>query len=157
MMNVAYRSTKTFCHSLGLSCAFRQHGASSHCNMIHGYALQVKVTFEADGLDDKNWVVDFGGLKEVKGWLEKNFDHKLLVADDDPELELFQDMDGVVADCRFVPKVGCEAFASEIFDYMTWWIDARINRHRSDDGPRVRLVEVEVREHEGNSASIVAR
>ena len=42
-----YVSTKTYGHEVGLSCAFRQHKADSHCAKLHGYALSVKVEFEA--------------------------------------------------------------------------------------------------------------
>ena len=34
-----YRSTKTYGNERGLSCAFRQWRADSHCNLIHGYSL----------------------------------------------------------------------------------------------------------------------
>ena len=38
--------------------------------ILHGYSLQFKFTFEARELDERNWVVDFGGLKPLKAWLE---------------------------------------------------------------------------------------
>ena len=34
-----YRSSKTYGHEIGLSAAFRQWRAQSHCRLIHGYAL----------------------------------------------------------------------------------------------------------------------
>ena len=40
--------------------------------------------FESDTLDDRNWVMDFGGLKAFKDWAEYMFDHTLVVAQDDP-------------------------------------------------------------------------
>ena len=55
--------------------------------------------------------MDFGGLKEFKQWLEHMFDHTLLVAEDDPELELFKNLPTHVADMRIVPEFGCERFA----------------------------------------------
>lgn len=61
-----YISTKQYGHELGLSCAFRQWKADSHCKYIHGYALAFKFKFETDTLDSNNWVVDFGNLKELK-------------------------------------------------------------------------------------------
>mgnify|MGYP003653978941 CR=1 FL=1 len=47
------------------STAFRQWRADSHCKLIHGYRLQCKLWFTADELDDKNWVFDFGGCREI--------------------------------------------------------------------------------------------
>lgn len=142
-----YQSTKTFVHSVGLSCAFRQWRAQSHCRFLHGYALKIKFVFESEELDPRNWVVDFGSLKSLKGWLEDMFDHTTLVAGDDPEMELFVEMcaSGVI-DMRIVPATGCESFAWMIYEYAEQWL--------KDNGysPRCRLVSVEVSEHEGNSA-----
>ena len=82
---MAYYSTKTYGHNIGLSAVFRQPNADhSHCHLLHGYSLQFKFTFGCSKLDNKNWAVDFGGLKKVKAWLEDNFDHKLCIDKDDP-------------------------------------------------------------------------
>jgi 6-pyruvoyltetrahydropterin/6-carboxytetrahydropterin synthase len=140
-------STKTYNHSIGLSACFRQWRAHSHCRFLHGYALKVKFTFAADALDERNWVVDFGGLKNLKGWLEDTFDHKTLIAEDDPMLGTFKQLDdqGLIQ-LRIVPACGCEKFAEMIYEYTEQWLkDAGF-------GPRCQLVEVEVSEHEGNSA-----
>lgn len=147
--DIEYRSTKTYTHSVGLSAAFRQWRADSHCRFIHGYSLQVKVTFSADELDIRNWVVDFGSLKSFKGWLEDTFDHKLLVATDDPDLGAFAKMElAGLCQLRMVTATGCEAFARLIWEYLESWL--------IDNGyaPRVSLEEVEVKEHEANSAIV---
>ena len=52
-----YRVIKTYGNETGLSCAFRQWKATSHCSLIHGYALGFEVTFEASELDKRNWVI----------------------------------------------------------------------------------------------------
>lgn len=150
MTKKLFASTKTYTHAQGLSCCFRQWRATSHCRLLHGYALEVKIEFLAKNLDENNWVVDFGGLKDIKKWLEDTFDHKLLVADDDPYRHMFLSMqfDEDVCNVTCVPATGCEAFAALIFDYVESWID------RVDSGVRTRVVlkSVEVREHGGNSA-----
>jgi len=142
-----YSSTKTYVHSVGLACAFRQWRADSHCRFLHGYALSIKFTFCAAELDVRNWVVDFGSLKSMKGWLEDLLDHKTLVASDDPELEMFRELDkrGVIC-LREVPATGCEALAYHIYQFAETWL--------KDNGysPRCTLKSVEVREHDGNSA-----
>jgi 6-pyruvoyltetrahydropterin/6-carboxytetrahydropterin synthase len=84
---MTYQVTKTYGHELGLSCVFRQHRANSHCKQLHGYALAFDIVFETETLDARNWVIDFGSLKEVKEWLVDMFDHTLLVASDDPMFE----------------------------------------------------------------------
>lgn len=143
-----YQSTKTFGHDLGISCAFRQWRAThSHCSKIHGYALSVTMVFEANTLDDRNWVMDFGGFKQIKQEIMDTFDHKLVVAADDPMLPEFKHLHRLgVADVVILPKVGCEAFAQFISQAM---VEPMIKKGFSD---RVKLVSVEVREHGANSA-----
>ncbi len=148
-MPLTYRSTKTYGHDIGLSCAFRQWRADSHCRLIHGYAIAVRVEFEATELDVRNWVVDFGSLKSFKGHLERTFDHVLLVAEDDPERAWFDEAArrGIAQVC-IVPATGCERFAEYIFGLADTWL--------TDNGyaPRVRVASVEVREHGANSAIV---
>ena len=72
------------------SCAFRQPQATSHCRFIHGYRLVGKFWFGANELDENNWVVDFGGLKDLKKKLEQHFDHTTVIADNDPALDSFK-------------------------------------------------------------------
>lgn len=152
MLGVAkkYFSTKTYTHETGLTATFRQHRAHSHCRFLHGYALQIKFVFGATELDHNGWVVDFGGLKDLRGWLEGMFDHKTLVADSDPLLHLYQQMaDAGLIQLRVVPATGCEAFAAMILEYTDMWL--------TDAGfaPRCKIVSVEVSEHGGNSAIVV--
>lgn len=140
-----HRSTKTFTHEVGLSCAFRQWRAESHCSKLHGYALQVSLEFCAEDLDECGWVQDFGGLKPIKAWLELMFDHKTVVAFDDPHMAIFVDLNRLkIIDVTIVyPGTGCENFAMMIYDFVDHWLGAQPRR--------VQLVKVEVREHGGNS------
>lgn len=141
-----YRSTKTYDHNQGFSCAFRQWRAThSHCSLIHGYALAFKFEFEADELDDRNWVVDFGGLDDLKNTLKYWFDHTTVIAADDPAREHFLQMEKWgLCKLRIIERVGCEAFAQHAFNVASTIISKRY--------PRVRVVSCEVKEHGANSA-----
>jgi len=89
----------------------------SHCHFLHGYSLSFKFTFESDDLDSRNWVVDFGGLKALKKRLENTFDHKRVVASDDPELDYFSRLHQAgVIDLIILKDVGCEKFAELAFN-----------------------------------------
>lgn len=146
-MSLITGSSKTYVHATGLSCCFRQWRADSHCNMLHGYALQVEVKFEGVP-DDKNWIVDFGSLKPLKAYLEKMFDHTLIVAKDDPKMDHFAVLHAArIADVRVVDATGCEAFSKQIFDWLALWL--RTNPLYADRD--IHVAEVVVREHEGNS------
>lgn len=142
-----YKSTKTFGHESGFSCAFRQWRAQSHCRLVHGYALAFKFVFAAAELDVRNWVVDFGGLKELKQILSDNFDHTTIVAEDDPHIEYFREGHrlGVLRLVEF-PAGGCEMFAEMVYHVAAQWL------RDAGYGDRVKLVSVEVSEHGANSA-----
>lgn len=145
----AYRSTKTFHQAFPV--AYRQWRADSHCNVLHGYALSVHLEFGANDLDARNWVVDFGSLKPLKGQLEDWFDHKLLVAQDDPHFDVLTSP-GVahVAAVTTVEKTGCEGIADFIFEHLNDR-DAGWLKTYGYSG-RVLCTKVEVRETDANMA-----
>ena len=153
-----YSSTKTYGNDQGLSCCFRQWAAThSHCSMLHGYSIGVKLTFTCSSLDERNWVQDFGSLKKFKEWLKYMFDHTLLVAEDDPLLEKFIELDKInggwedkgIMDLRIVPGVGCEKFAELIHTTLSEMLHADKKKSLN---PTVKLKSVEVFEHGANSA-----
>lgn len=145
-----YRSTKTYDHNEGLSCCFRQwRAAGSHCRLLHGYALAFTFEFACCELDERNWCLDFGGLKPIRSWLHDMFDHTLLIANDDPALPQFEAMAKQdLVQLRVLPGVGCEAMARFVFEHV-----ARFAARQT--AGRVWLESVEVREHGGNSATYV--
>jgi 6-pyruvoyltetrahydropterin/6-carboxytetrahydropterin synthase len=140
-----YQSTKII--ELG-SCAFRQWRASeSHCKFVHGYQLKAKFWFDAKTLDDKNWVVDFGGLKGLKKILQAQFDHTLCIAADDPLLQSFVALHAAGGcDLRIMPGVGIEKTAE-------WCFNAAKNYLQQEYGASVYITKVEVWEHAENSAT----
>jgi 6-pyruvoyltetrahydropterin/6-carboxytetrahydropterin synthase len=165
-----YLSTKTYGTDRGLSCCFRQWRAThSHCSTLHGYSLGIRLVFECDTLDDKNWCMDFGGLKKFKDWADHMFDHTLVVAHDDPMLDFFKHMNeivdidskdhlsklpherGALCDLRIVPGVGCEMFAKMAYDKMAELLASGDMRYPIN--PTVRVKSVEVFEHGANSAT----
>lgn len=166
-----YYSTKTYGNDRGLSCCFRQwRSTHSHCSLLHGYSIGIKLIFESETLDDRNWVMDFGGLKAFKEWSEWMFDHTLVVAEDDPHLEKFKALAGLglndrggICDLRIVSATGCEKFAELAYTVMNQILTAYqagkpitlVNKEysaRYPVGKGVKLKSVEVFEHAGNSA-----
>ena len=142
---MSYQSTKVI--ELG-SCAFRQWRADhSHCHFIHGYRLIAKFWFSCNELDDKNWVVDFGGLKELKNILEKQFDHTFCASADDPLLSYFKQLHDLGAlDLRIMEDgVGIERTAEWCFKHA----DKHIKKITNN---RCCVEKVEVWEHDKNSA-----
>jgi 6-pyruvoyltetrahydropterin/6-carboxytetrahydropterin synthase len=139
-----FKSTKII--ELG-SCAFRQWRAEgTHCKYVHGYRLMAKFWFGCQGLDDKNWVINFGGLKEVKKVLQDQFDHTLCIAKDDPLLEVFKELDEIGGcQLRIMDGVGIEKTAEWCFNTVNPMInEMSVGRCWVD--------KVEVWEHDLNSA-----
>ena len=149
---IKFQSTKL--HN-GYSTCYRIHNSNNIEKYIHGCALSFRVWYEGD-LDNKNWVVDFGAFKRSKVMIEgKNpkdyfdwlLDHTTIVAEDDPYLDKFKELNELgVIQLRVLPQVGCERFAEFIFNKIDEWV-------RMETFNRVRVVKVEVYEHEKNSAS----
>ena len=147
-----FYSTKTYGNDRGLSCCFRQwRSTHSHCSLLHGYSIGVKVIFECESLDERNWVMDFGGLKEFKKWLEHMFDHTLLIAEDDPHKDLFLNLPQDTASIRLVPAVGCERFAEMAYNELAKIIANSVTNGTALN-PTVRVKSVEVFEHGANSS-----
>jgi 6-pyruvoyltetrahydropterin/6-carboxytetrahydropterin synthase len=148
-----FQSTKLFD---GYSACFRQWKAeSTHCKFLHGYAVSFRVWFEGE-LDHRNWVFDFGGMKRAKnminGMMPKDYfayllDHTTIVAQDDPYLSLFKQMDteGIIQ-LRILENVGCEKFAEHLYNVINDFLVLETEG-------RVKATRVEVYEHERNSAS----
>ena len=146
-----FLSTKEYGHEIGLSACFRQWRAESHCRLLHGYALAVKLTFGAVELDCRNWVVDFGSLKSLKGKLDEWFDHTCLVSADDPEMSTFEELHkkGLIK-MVVVERTGCEGLSEWLYQYID-----EIWMPENGYADRCRVVKVEVRETPSNSASYV--
>ena len=139
-----FKSTKII--ELG-SCAFRQPRAKSHCQFLHGYRLTAKFWFEADELDENSWVVDFGGLKKLKGLMEEMFDHTTVISADDPHITTFRELqEKNIVVLRVMDKgVGIERFAEWCCVTADEYIQQMTNG-------RCRCIKAEVFEHEKNSA-----
>lgn len=148
---VVYKYTSTKEYVDQFPCAYRQWRADSHCNLIHGYSFSIKLYFGTNDLDVRNWAADYGGLKELKGLLEDQFDHTLLVAEDDPELETFKMLEAKgMAKLNILPRLGCESLADQIYKYINgvyipdFW--------GPSEAARLWCYRVEVRETQANMA-----
>ena len=150
-----FQSSKVFD---GFSTVFRQWKAeTTHCRFVHGYGISFKVYFEGD-LDERNWGWDFGGMKRAKTqidgkspkeWMDYMFDHTLIVAEDDPFIKAFQQMEEAgVAQVRIIPATGAEKFAEYIYNKLNEFVD-------TETEGRVRVTKVKFMEHGKNAACYV--
>ena len=147
---VSYKYTSTKEYHDSFPCAYRQWRADSHCNQIHGYSFTIKVYFGADTLDARNWCADYGGLKDLKAILEDQFDHTLLVAQDDPMREHLLELGRLkLAKITEVERTGCEGLADFLYEYINTIF---LPNCGSEEAKRVWCCRVEVRETDSNMA-----
>jgi 6-pyruvoyltetrahydropterin/6-carboxytetrahydropterin synthase len=125
--------------------------------LIHGYSFYFKVWFasneilEENQLDDMGWVVDFGGFKSqpkgngLKDWLNEMFDHTLLLQEDDPYIDIFENLEQFKV-CKLIKlkKIGAESLAKYVFDKFNDVLS-------KTDAGRCRVVKVECFENDKNS------
>lgn len=155
-----YQSTKLFDN---YSVAIRQWKAQhSHCQLLHGYALEFKVWFESiepleeKQLDEMNWIMDYGGFKStdaeptpgngLKDWMNYMWDHTTLIEKDDPQLETFKYMEELgLCSLRVMDKIGAESAAKMVYDKFNDVLS-------KTGGGRVKVVKVECWEAPKNSS-----
>ena len=58
------------------------------CRFLHGHNGILEVDIASDELDDCGMVVDFVEVRNlVKGWIDENLDHRMILCRDDPMAE----------------------------------------------------------------------
>lgn len=153
-LQLIFESTKLF---EGYSACFRQWRAEgTHCKFLHGYGVSFKIWFRGE-LDEKNWVFDFGGMRRAKNkidgkspkeWFDWLLDHTVIVAEDDPLISTFRELDmaGMIQ-LRTLPDVGAERFAEYLLRKVNEFLEL-------ETGGRVVADQLEFFEHGRNSAVV---
>jgi len=74
------------------------------CKHPHGHNGLVEVEVRSNQLDKRNMVCDFSDIKRVvKGWIDRDLDHKMLLRRDDPLVKLLQQLGEPVYLCDSNP------------------------------------------------------
>jgi 6-pyruvoyltetrahydropterin/6-carboxytetrahydropterin synthase len=70
-----------------IDCGHRVVNHESKCKHLHGHRYRFTFTLTAPGLDEIGRVIDFSVVKTLLcQWLEDNWDHRMLLWSDDPQL-----------------------------------------------------------------------
>ncbi len=86
------------------------------CKHPHGHNAVVEVDVRTDSLDSRNMVVDFSDIKKVvKGWIDRELDHKMILRHDDPLVKPLQALGEPIYIVDSNPTV--ERIARLIFDH----------------------------------------
>jgi 6-pyruvoyltetrahydropterin/6-carboxytetrahydropterin synthase len=87
------------------------------CKMLHGHNAKVTITVSSASLDSSGMVMDFSILKNlVKGYIDEQFDHQLLLHKDDPIVAVLQNNGEHVRLLEVHPTAEC--LAKLIFDFI---------------------------------------
>mgnify|MGYP001495396814 CR=1 FL=1 len=132
-----------------ISTGHRQWKDGGHCSFIHGYGRYVEITFACNKRDERGWVMDFGDLRDIKQWLEDEWDHRLLIAYDDPLIDEFIVLHNRDAlNLNILPEEygpGIEDSCKYVYDNVNPMIKEKTNN-------RVWIQKIRVYEHENNWA-----
>ncbi len=103
--------------------------------------------FGAITMTKEGFIVDYGDLKELKRWLEENYDHTFVVDQDDPFIPTFQELHqaGVLRLVIQEEGPGMEGTAMRICNWTDEWL-------RKKTGGRAWVISVEARENDKNSS-----
>lgn len=85
-----YRVTRSFKFDSG----HRLFGYEGKCKHIHGHSYVAEVTVGGFELDHLGMLVDFGVLKKLQEWIDKWWDHNLLLCDSDPLWKVMPEANG---------------------------------------------------------------
>lgn len=143
-----FLTSKTFGGASGFSCCYRDHkDDESTLGQLHGSVLSFKVMFEADELDAHGRVMPMYDTEELEEFLDATFGYTTIVAQDDPSMEAFDQLDEDEAiDLVVLQAVSLETFCKAVFDFCVLWLQ------KKGQDQRVMVHSVEVREHDGSSA-----
>lgn len=85
------------------------------CKHPHGHNAVAEIEVRTDALDARNMVADFSDIKRiVKGWIDRELDHKMILRHDDPLVKPLQALGEPIYILDSNPTV--ERIARLIFD-----------------------------------------
>jgi 6-pyruvoyltetrahydropterin/6-carboxytetrahydropterin synthase len=88
------------------------------CKHPHGHNAVVEIEVRTSQLDGRNMVIDFSDIKRiVKGWIDRELDHKMVLRHDDPLVKPLQALGEPIFLVDSNPTV--ERIAKLIFDAAT--------------------------------------
>jgi 6-pyruvoyltetrahydropterin/6-carboxytetrahydropterin synthase len=133
-----------------LSCAFRHWRGDQRLGSMHGYALAITLRMRTTRSEPgAAGLVDFSKFGSIKQLLQNQFDHTLLVADDDPEAATFVGFgERTGTRVHLMPNVALDGIAT--------WVMTHCDAEVTSLDPFLKLVGVRVQENARSSIEIAA-
>jgi len=84
-----YQVTKSIAFCYG----HRLLGHDGQCRYLHGHNGRLEIDVETESLDHMGMVVDFRKVRNlVKGWIDANLDHRMILCKQDPAIPALRDL-----------------------------------------------------------------
>jgi 6-pyruvoyltetrahydropterin/6-carboxytetrahydropterin synthase len=134
-----------------LPCCHRSWANQDKRFFLHGCERTFEIEFGCAEIEPgTGLVVDTGTLNEVRSALRYQFDHTTLIADDDPQRDLFELLaERGVVDLRIMDSTGMEGSAAWVFDTAERLVTLAT-------GGRVWVSRIEARESRNNVVTVTA-
>lgn len=128
------------------------------CETLHGHNYRAGVTVEGD-VDENHYVIDFSELKRIMKEIVKEMDHKMLLPDRNPKIELSEDADSIRATYKkrtyAFPRsdVVVLPIPNTTAEMIAQYIAGKVKKALAGyHGTRLRALAIEVEESFGQSA-----
>jgi 6-pyruvoyltetrahydropterin/6-carboxytetrahydropterin synthase len=112
------------------------------CAHLHGHNGRLEVMVAAPGLDGQSMVADFSEVERVvRGFVDENLDHRLLLSKDDPLVEVLRRHDEpiFVMDCdptaEAIARLICQrarAAGLDVTEVRLWETPASVASYRPE-------------------------
>jgi 6-pyruvoyltetrahydropterin/6-carboxytetrahydropterin synthase len=87
-----------------IHCGHRVYNHEGKCNNLHGHSYVFHLKCQSSELDSLGRVIDFSVIKElICKWLDDNWDHKLILWDQDPWLPALREIDPNIVTIPYNP------------------------------------------------------
>lgn len=131
--------TSTFPSPTGSTCTT---GTARSCTGTTGTSQSLS---PGDKTDENGFVVDFGKLKFIKGWIDENLDHACVFSKSDPLWRTLRDAAPEAWKICLVDECSCEGLAKYFFEVFGKMVSEATSG-------RARVAAVEVSEDKKNTA-----
>lgn len=109
-----------------IHCGHRVVGHEGKCKNLHGHSYVFEFHCQAEDLDCLGRVIDFSVIKgELCEWLEDQWDHRMLIWEEDPLLPSLRKLD------RYIVSVDFNPTAENLGEYLLKSVAPKLlDRHK---------------------------